>query len=138
MNVLLANLSSLAMATAHAADAVRKAYQTGRKVEERVKDALHSDEEEVVIMKKSTWIAILAAFAAVLGAFIAVCVYLRRREAELDEYEQLLFSEDFSHEEAGTEEAAEELPEETSAPADEAAGEEEAAGESAGELAEEA
>ncbi len=26
-------------------------------------------------------------------------MYLRRREAELDEYEQLLFSEDFSHEE---------------------------------------
>lgn len=108
MNVLLANLSSLAMATAHAADAVRKAYQTGKKVEDRVKDALHSDEEEVVIMRKSTWIAILAAFAAVVGALIAVCVYLRRREAELDEYEQLLFSEDFSHEEAETDAAPEE------------------------------
>ena len=33
-------------------------------------------------------------------------MYLRRREAELDEYEQLLFSEDFSHEEPAAEETA--------------------------------
>ena len=52
-------------------------------------------EEDVFTMKKSTLIAIVAFLSAVAAAF----VYLRRREAELDEYEQLLFSEDFSHEE---------------------------------------
>ena len=49
-------------------------------------------------MKKSTFAAILIFFSAVAGALGAVYYYLRRREAELDEYEQLLFSEDFSHE----------------------------------------
>ena len=40
------------------------------------------------------------------GALPADYMYLRRREAELDEYEQLLFSEDFSHEEPAAEETA--------------------------------
>ena len=56
-------------------------------------------EEDVFTMKKSTLIAIVAFLSAVAGALAAAFVYLRRREAELDEYEQLLFSEDFSHEE---------------------------------------
>lgn len=103
MNVLLANLSSFSVAIAHAVDAIRKAYQA--KAEAKMdtwEDAVpqSNNEEEVVVMKKSTWIAILVAFAAAVGALVAVCVYLRRREAELDEYEQLLFSEDFSHEES--------------------------------------
>ena len=49
-------------------------------------------------MKKSCLIAVVATLAAVAGALAAVAVYLRRREKELDEYEQLLFSEDFKDE----------------------------------------
>ena len=118
MNILLANLSSLSVAVAHAVDALRKAYQAKAKMDnQEILAPQSNNEEETVSMKKSTLIAILAAFAAVVGALVAVCVYLRRREAELDEYEQLLFSEDFSHEgsdtpaenaEADTEKAAEE------------------------------
>lgn len=47
-------------------------------------------------MKKSTFVAIVAFLSAIAGALGAMFLYLRRREAELDEYEQLLFSEDFS------------------------------------------
>ena len=46
-------------------------------------------------MKKSTLIAIVAGLSAIAGALGAMFLYLRRREAELDEYEHLLFSEDF-------------------------------------------
>lgn len=49
-------------------------------------------------MKKSCLIAVIATLAAVAGALAAVAVYLHRREKELDEYEQLLFSEDFKDE----------------------------------------
>ena len=50
-------------------------------------------------MKNSTFAAILMFLAAAVGGLVAAALYLRRREKELDEYEQLLFSEDFSHEE---------------------------------------
>ena len=50
-------------------------------------------------MKNSTFAAILVFLAAAVGALVAGALYLRRREKELDEYEQLLFSEDFSEEE---------------------------------------
>ena len=43
--------------------------------------------------------------AAAVGALVAGALYLRRREKELDEYEQLLFSEDFSDDEADEDEA---------------------------------
>ena len=49
-------------------------------------------------MKKSTFAAILAFLAAATGALAAAWMYIRRREKELDEYEQLLFSEDFNDE----------------------------------------
>ena len=44
--------------------------------------------------------------AAAVGALTAAWLYVRRREKELDEYEQLLFSEDLDEEEAPAEEAA--------------------------------
>ena len=70
-------------------------------------------------MKKSCLIAVVTALAAVAGALAAVAVYLRRREKELDEYERLLFSEDFDGEDDA--EAAEEEPEaQQEAPAPEA------------------
>lgn len=49
-------------------------------------------------MKKSTLVAILTFIAAASGALVAAWMYIRRRERELDEYEQLLFSEDFNDE----------------------------------------
>ena len=51
---------------------------------------------EVFEVKKSTLVALLVALAAVAGVLGALYVYVLRREKELDEYEQLLFSEDFS------------------------------------------
>ena len=50
--------------------------------------------QEEITMKKSTLVAIIAFLSAVVGALGAMFFYLRRREAELDEYEQLLFSEE--------------------------------------------
>lgn len=67
-------------------------------------------------MKKSTLIAIIAALSAIAGALAVVALYLRRREKELDEYEELLFSDAEAEEEA--EEPAEEAPVEE-APAEE-------------------
>ncbi len=47
-------------------------------------------------MKKSNYIVVIvAALAAVAGALAAVAIYLKRREKELEDYEQLLFSEEF-------------------------------------------
>ncbi len=51
---------------------------------------------EVFEVKRSTVIALLVALAAVAGVLGALYFYVLRREKELDEYEQLLFSEDFS------------------------------------------
>ena len=51
---------------------------------------------EGIVMKKSTFAAILVALAAVAGVLAALYFYVLRREKELDEYEQLLFSEDFN------------------------------------------
>ncbi len=62
-------------------------------------------------MKRSTFVAILTFIAAATGALVAAWLYIRRRERELDEYEQLLFSEDFN-DEIGEDEAAEEPAEE--------------------------
>lgn len=45
-------------------------------------------------MKKSTFAAIVLFLSAAVGALTAAWLYIRRREKELDEYEQLLFSED--------------------------------------------
>ncbi len=59
-------------------------------------------------MKKTNYIIIaVAALAAVAGALAAVAVYLNRREKELEEYEQMLFSEEFNEE--FSEEALDEL-----------------------------
>ena len=50
-------------------------------------------------MKQSTFVALVLMLAAAVGALTAAWLYVRRREKELDEYEQLLFSEDFSDDE---------------------------------------
>lgn len=65
-------------------------------------------------MKHSTFVAVLLFLASAVGALTAAWLYIRRREKELDEYEQLLFSEDFDDEPASAEEdvdAADEVQE---------------------------
>ena len=96
---LASKLTRLALGAAQTALAAGEACRTGKKIEKRVREALRPQKEDVITMKKSTFAAILVFFAAIAGALTAAYMYLRRREAELDEYEQLLFSEDFSHEE---------------------------------------
>lgn len=62
-------------------------------------DRFHKKEvnnsEEGIFMRKSTMVTLLVAFAAIAGVLGALYVYVLRREKELDEYEKLLFSEDF-------------------------------------------
>lgn len=62
----------------------------------RAHKRLHPIKEDEITMKKSTFAAILAFIAAATGALVAAALYIHRREKELDEYEQLLFSEDFN------------------------------------------
>ena len=46
-------------------------------------------------MKKSTIFAVIAFVAAVAGAMIAVSAYLKKKEQNLKEYEEMLFNEDY-------------------------------------------
>lgn len=50
------------------------------------------------MMKKSTFGAVLAFLFAAAGALTAAALYLYRREKELDEYERLLFSDEYGDE----------------------------------------
>ena len=92
-----------------AAAAVRLGQEFSRLKQQIVRGTRRKQREDVVTMKKSVLIAVVAALAAAAGALVTVAVYLRRREKELDEYERLLFSEDFDGEDDA--EAAEEEPE---------------------------
>lgn len=47
------------------------------------------------MMKKTTFGAMLAFLFAAAGALTAAALYLYHREKELDEYERLLFSDDY-------------------------------------------
>ena len=47
------------------------------------------------MMKKSTFGAVLAFLFAAAGALTAAALYLYHREKKLDEYERLLFSDDY-------------------------------------------
>lgn len=79
---------------------VGKAAHAKNKIKRQLDCALHhSNREDYITMKKSTFAVLVTFLAAVAGALAAMLVYIRRREAELDEYEQLLFSDDFSREE---------------------------------------
>lgn len=59
-----------------------------------------------ITMKKSTLIALVAFLSAVAGALLTAYLYLAKREKELDEYEQMLFSEECEVEDEGEEEDA--------------------------------
>ncbi len=50
------------------------------------------------MMKKSTFGAVLAFLFAAAGALTAAAIYLYRREKELDEYERLLFNDEYEDE----------------------------------------
>lgn len=84
-------------------------------------------EEEDIKMSKSTFAAILAFLACAVGALTAFAIYLWKREKELSEYEELLFSvdEEEAEEEANTE-AAVAAEEEIVIPVEEAPAAEEA------------
>lgn len=86
--------------------------------EKRAHKRLHPIKEDEITMKKSTFAAILAFIAAATGALVAAALYIRRREKELDEYEQLLFSEDFN--DSIEEDEDQEEDEEPEAPAESA------------------
>lgn len=58
------------------------------------------------MMKKSTFGAALAFLAAAAGVLTAIALYLRRREQELDEYEKLLFSDEYDDEDEDQDDAA--------------------------------
>lgn len=116
--LLTTKLVKGAVGAAEVAATAGKALRAGKRAKRRANELLHPfatrthgvQKEETVTMKKSTLVALVAFLSAVAGALAAMFVYLRRREKELDEYEQLLFSEEFSHE----------APEEAAADAEEA------------------
>lgn len=73
--------------------------------------------KEVITMKKSTFAAILVFLSAAVGALVAAYMYIQRREKELDEYEQLLFSEEFNQTVPSMDDETEEDIHEVPAPA---------------------
>ena len=111
-------------AIAGAAGAAVVLGNAGRALKNRAADVrnlvLHKNSKkqsgEVIEMKKSTVIALLVALAAVAGVLGALYFYVLRREKELDEYEQLLFSEDFNDDFMDDAEEPAEEPEEKPAP----------------------
>ncbi len=58
-------------------------------------------------MKKTTLLAFVVVLSAAVGALTAMYFYLRKREAELDEYEQILFDSDWNYEQTDMAEMAE-------------------------------
>ena len=69
----------------------------GKTMERKLKKAQQKKKGEIT-MKKSTLVALLVFLSAVAGALAAAYFYLVKREKELDEYEQMLFSEDYDDE----------------------------------------
>lgn len=64
------------------------------------------------MMSKTTFGAALAFLAAAAGVLAAAAIYLYRREKELDEYEELLFSDDIDEYDGEDETVYEELDDE--------------------------
>lgn len=58
-----------------------------------------------ITMKKSTFVSLIVFLSAVAGALGAAYLYLMKREKELDEYEQMLFSEDYEDDTCEAEDA---------------------------------
>jgi len=98
-------------------------YRKAVRYTRQLKQKIQPEKESAKPMKKSVLITIVALLAAVAGALAVVAVYLRRREKDLDEYENLLFSEEFAEEEAPAEQAPAEEAAAEQAPAEEPAAE---------------
>lgn len=90
---LLSHAINGAIDTLQLVCSINKAINSKSKRQNKV----HAKRKDIV-MKKSTLIAWVAFFSAIAGALAAAYYYIQRREKELDEYEQLLFSEDFNEE----------------------------------------
>ena len=90
------------------ANAGKSARNTAMNWKDHALHSSHTNSEEVFHMKKSTVVALVVALAAVAGVLGALYFYVLRREKELDEYEQLLFSEDFNDDMLDDEPAEEE------------------------------
>lgn len=68
-------------------------------------------EKGEITMKKSTFVSLIVFLSAVAGALGAAYLYLIKREKELDEYEQMLFSEEYEDDlSEAPEEDSEEAP----------------------------
>lgn len=89
-------LAGLAAAGVLAANAGSSVLNKAEGISQQVLHPNHKKSGEVIQVKKSTFVALLVALAAVAGVLGALYFYVLRRERELDEYEQLLFSEDFN------------------------------------------
>lgn len=112
MNAAKARMNGLAVeGQALAQDAAQRLRDTaaGVKLPELSQWKPAFIDKEELEMKKSTFAAILAFLAMAVGALTAYALYLRKREKELNEYEQLLFDGDWEDE---AEEAASEKEEE--------------------------
>ena len=66
---------------------------TAAKPDEYVND--NKNDKENYIMKKTCILGVIAFLAAVAGALVAVAVYLKKKEQNLAEYEEMLYSEDY-------------------------------------------
>lgn len=90
----IAAITAAMLAAVHSG---QQAYNTAMDFKEEVLQKNQKAKGEIS-MKKSTFVTLLVVFAAIAGALGALYFYVLRREKELDEYEQLLFSEDFNDE----------------------------------------
>lgn len=70
-----------------------------------------------ITMKKSTLIALIVFLSTIAGALAAAYFYLAKREKELYEYEQMLFSEDYEGDDGSEDDT--DAADETDAPAGE-------------------
>lgn len=86
---------SLAAGAAGAGVVVGSAVRGLKKRAENLSVPASKKKKGEITVKKSTLVALIVALATVAGVLGALYFYVLRREKELDEYEQLLFSEDF-------------------------------------------
>ena len=94
--ITMQRLQRTAVSLAGATMAVLSAGKKQTRKMRAKKKASFLQGKEVIVMKKSTFAAILIFLSAAVGALVAAYMYIQRREKELDEYEQLLFSEEFN------------------------------------------
>lgn len=94
------DLAILPVKAADAAALAAAVRKNAKALHTRVRELPAWRKENEIVMKKSHFAAVLLFLAAAVGALTAGYLYIRRREKELDEYESLLFSEDFDEDEA--------------------------------------